>query len=368
MAICVTAGAVFQGHYVMKTIGKGIILSDPVKFAVATLDEPHQKHINEKQGDIKKITEEKMKQYETITQTMKNLVGVSPPKAYNELKLEKKAIVNDLEAYAYEHISKNHRSYFPLGRLSDLAIFVALISAGLFVTLATFSSVPVSTSQSIVGGVLGVGIGIVGFQGNYFQLGVLLKILTCWVISPILTMLLALIFYWIILICLRAIGPSIRLNQFLGFMVIVTAGYVSYSLGMNDVGNAIGPLLSKYPDKGIFLAAFGGIALAIGAFTFGRKVTETVGKSITPLDLPGALAAQISAASGVYIFSMMGIPVSTSQSIVGAVIGVGLLKGAKSVSKSKLIEIGIGWVASPVCAAIFAAISYRLLVSFIFTG
>jgi len=49
----------------------------------------------------------------------------------------------------------------------------------------------------------------------------------------------------------------------------------------------------------VFLAVFGGIALAIGALTFGRRVTETVGKNITPLDLPGALAAQISAASGV---------------------------------------------------------------------
>jgi len=368
MVVCVVAGAVFQGHYVMKTIGKGIILSDPIKFATQTLEGEEKKHIKAQLGDIKVIAKEKMKQYETVSQTAKTLVGIEPPEAYNKLKQEKKTLENQLETYAYTKISNNHKTFFPEGRLSDLAIFVALISAGLFVTLATFSSVPVSTSQSIVGGVLGVGIGIVGFQGSYFKLGVLIKILTCWVLCPILTMVLAFVCYWVIIVILRAIGQSSRVNRFLGFMVVATAGYVSYSLGMNDVGNAIGPLLSKYPDKGIWLAAFGGIALGVGAITFGRRVTETVGKSITPLDLPGALAAQISAASGVYLFSMLGVPVSTSQSIVGAVIGVGLVKGAKSVSKSKLIEIGIGWVASPTCAAIFAALSYRFLVSFIFTG
>lgn len=144
-------------------------------------------------------------------------------------------------------------------------------------------------------------------------------------------------------------------------MVIGSGCYVSYSLGANDVGNAIGPLLIKYPDRGIYLALLGGIAMATGALTFGHRVTDTVGKSITPLDLYGALAAQGSAAFGVHLFSMLGIPVSTSQAIVGAVIGVGLTKGMRAVSKRKIIEIIVGWIITPSCAAIFAALMYRLL-------
>jgi len=145
--------------------------------------------------------------------------------------------------------------------------------------------------------------------------------------------------------------------------VIVSAAYVSYSLGANDVGNAIGPLLSKYPDKGPYLAILGGVAMAVGALTFGERVTNTVGKSITPLDYSGALAAQLSAGFGVHVFSMLGIPVSTSQAVVGAVIGVGLTKGAQAVSTKKIGTIFVGWIAAPACAAIFAAVVYRLLAS-----
>lgn len=254
-----------------------------------------------------------------------------------------------------------HAELFPGGRLSDLAILVALVSAGLFVTLATFSSIPVSTSQSIIGGVTGVGLGIVGFRGQYFQLRILARIVGSWLICPILTMIMAFIIYFAVTWTLRKLKNLYFANRILMILVVCSACYVAYSLGANDVGNAIGPLLSKFPDRGIQLALLGGGALAVGAITFGRRVTETVGKSITPLDLGGAFAAQLSAAFGVHYFSMLGIPVSTSQAVVGAVIGVGLVKGARAVSAKRIIQIMIGWVLSPTCAAIFAALSYYLL-------
>ena len=143
--------------------------------------------------------------------------------------------------------------------------------------------------------------------------------------------------------------------------MLISAAYVSYSLGANDVGNAIGPLLNRFPDKGPQLAALGGVAMAAGALTYGHRVTDTVGKSITPLDYSGALAAQLSAAFGVHLFSMLGIPVSTSQAIVGGVIGVGLTKGVRAVSQRKIATIFVGWILTPTCAAIFAAVMYRLL-------
>ena len=237
---------------------------------------------------------------------------------------------------------------------------MALLSAGFFVTLATFTSTPVSTSQAIVGGVAGVGIGIVGAQASFFKLGVLLKIFGAWIISPVLTMILALAIYLLLGRALRNNGTIFWSNA-MGIAVLISAAYVSFSLGANDVGNAIGPLLNRFPDKGPQLAALGGIAIAAGALTFGHRVTDTVGKSITPLDYPGALAAQLSAAFGVHLFSMLGIPVSTSQAIVGGVIGVGLSKGAQAVSTQRIARIFIGWILTPTCAAIFAAVMYRLL-------
>ena len=296
MAIFVILGGVLQGHHVMKTVGKGIVISEASS-------------------------------YESY---------------------------NDKEAGA------EFKAFFPDNRLPDKAILIALLSAGFFVTLATFSSIPVSTSQAIVGGVAGVGIGIVGLNASYFKLGVLLKIFSAWVISPVLTMMLAFGFYLLLTRVLRKV-TSLMWSRALGISVVISAAYVSYSLGANDVGNAIGPLLSKYPDKGLWLALLGGIAMAVGAITFGARVTDTVGKSITPLDYSGALAAQLSAAFGVHVFSMMGIPVSTSQAVVGGVVGVGLTKGMRAVSVGKISTIFLGWVITPVCAAAFAAIAYRLV-------
>ncbi len=298
MAAFVILGGVLQGHRVMKTVGKGIVISE----------------------------------------------------------------VESYEAYNGAPAPEEFGQYFPDNRLPDLAILVALLSAGFFVTLATFTSTPVSTSQAIVGGVAGVGIGIVGAQASYFKLGVILKILGAWVISPVLTMILAFLFYKLLGRILRNVRAVVW-NNVLAIGVLVSAAYVSFSLGANDVGNAIGPLLSKFPDKGPWLAVLGGVAMATGALTFGERVTDAVGKNITPLDYGGALSAQLSAAFGVHVFSILGIPVSTSQAIVGGVIGVGLTKGAQAVSKKKISTIFIGWVATPTCAAIFAAVMYRLLAS-----
>lgn len=297
MAAFVILGGVLQGHHVMKTVGKGIVISE------SRLYEDHN--------------------------------GKPPPQEFGNI--------------------------FPENRLPDGAILIALICAGLFVSLATFSRVPVSTSQAIVGGVAGVGVGLVGFQPDYFRLQVLTKIVGAWVISPVLTMILAASLYWAIgRLLIRT--SSVLWNQAMGLAVLVSAAYVSFSLGANDVGNAIGPLLSKYPDHGLELALLGGVAMATGAVTAGSRVTDTVGKSITVLDYGGALAAQLSAGLGVHFFSLLGIPVSTSQAIVGGVIGVGLTKGAQAVSTRKILTILAGWVVTPLSAAVFAALMFRILV------
>jgi PiT family inorganic phosphate transporter len=170
----------------------------------------------------------------------------------------------------------------------------------------------------------------------------------------------AMVIYWVLTLALRR-ARAIFWSNFLRFTVIASSAYVSFSLGANDIGNAIGPLLNKFPDSSVLLAVLGGTAMAAGALTFGRRVTETVGRSITPLDYSGALAAQLAAGFGVHMFSVLGIPVSTSQAVVGAVIGIGLTKGTKAVSAGKVVAIVIGWVLTPLCAAVFAAGVFRLL-------
>ncbi len=244
--------------------------------------------------------------------------------------------------------------------LPSLAILVALLSAGFFVTLATFFKIPVSTSQAVVGGVLGVGIGAFGFHSEYIQYEMLMKILLTWVLSPVLTMMLSLLLYTGLTYFLRRVKNVLLWNKILSMATILSACYLAYSLGANNVGNAVGPLLNMFPGRGQELSILGGIALAVGALTFGRRVTETVGKNITPLDITGAFSAQLIGGFGIHLFAMLGIPVSTSQAVVGAIIGVGLARGIKVISTRQIVQIVIGWIAAPTGAVIFSYTVYTL--------
>ena len=241
--------------------------------------------------------------------------------------------------------------------LPSLAVIAALISSGLFVTLATFFKIPVSTSQAIVGGVAGVGFAA-GADMNLATIG---KIAQVWVICPILTGIIAFLIYAISRFLLKRLRDDSFWQKTPNLLLIVSAAYVSFALGANDVGNAMGPIANLGTVAPSWLGLLGGLALAVGALTFGRRVVETVGSGITPLDPVSAFSAQLAAALAVHFFSILGIPVSTSQAIVGALIGVGLYHGIRTVKMRKLGEIVIGWVATPVAAGLFSFGLYKLL-------
>jgi PiT family inorganic phosphate transporter len=110
-----------------------------------------------------------------------------------------------------------------------------------------------------------------------------------------------------------------------------------------------------------WLSLLGGVSLAVGALTFGRRVTETVGGGIVPLDPLSAVCAQASAAVAVHFFSILGIPVSTTQAIVGAVVGVGLVKGMRAIKGQRVVEIVFGWVGTPTISGLVAFGVYKLI-------
>ena len=238
--------------------------------------------------------------------------------------------------------------------LNLTAVLTAMLSAGVFVTMATFFKVPVSTSQAIVGGVLGAGLSM----GSGVNLAQVATIGEVWVISPPLTALMSFTLYHILAFFLRRVKMVTFWDKLLSYLVIISGAYMAFSLGANNVGNSVGPLTVLGINK-TWLALLGGIALSIGVLTYGRNVTETIGKGITPLGPLSAVAAQTSAAMAVQFFSIIGIPVSTSQAVVGAIVGVGLVKGTSTVSLGKITEIAIGWVATPTVAALFAFLLYK---------
>lgn len=243
--------------------------------------------------------------------------------------------------------------------LNIVAIFVALICSGLFVSLATFYKIPTSTSQAIVGAVVGIGLSV----GAKVDFSKLITIVESWVICPFLVMALAFGLSHLLRHSLRRIRVgTLLLKNAMGWMAILSGCYVGYSIGANNVGNAVGPLANLGIFHPTLLLSFGGVSIALGAITYGKKVTDTVGKSITPLDIPGAFAAQVSAAFGMHLFSILGIPVSSSSAIVGAVVGVGLVKGGRAISKKTVWVILLGWVLTPSLAAFSSFLLYRFII------
>ncbi|MCK4413599.1 MAG: anion permease [Candidatus Eisenbacteria sp.] len=240
--------------------------------------------------------------------------------------------------------------------LSPLGVLTALICSGLLVSIATFLSIPTSTSQAIVGSLAGVGVA----AGLAVDGSKLLVIVQCWIFCPVLTLVLSYLILRLTRWFLRR-HQSRVVTRTLTTLVVVSAGYSGYSLGANDVGNAIGPIAALHVVDMQVLVLIGGLALALGALTFGKGVTETVGKSLTRLDLSGAFSAQISAALGIHFFSMLGIPVSTSQAIVGGVLGVGVFHGIRTISRRRLLAVGIGWLLTPTIAGVLSFLLYTLL-------
>ncbi len=246
--------------------------------------------------------------------------------------------------------------------LNLMAVLTAMLSAGFFVTLATFFKIPVSTSQAIVGGVVGAGLSM----GNGINISQVATIGEVWIVSPPLTALMSFVLYHLLAFFLKRVRRVTFWDRILSYLVILSGAYVAFSLGANDVGNSVGPLTVLGIDQ-IWLALLGGVSLSIGVITYGKRVTETVGKGITSLGPLSAVAAQTSAAIAVHFFSIIGIPVSTSQAIVGAVVGVGLVKGVKTVRLGKIAEIVVGWVATPTVAGLFSFGLYRVIQLLILT-
>ena len=262
--------------------------------------------------------------------------------------------------------------------IDPLMALSAGLAAALWVTLATRKGLPVSTTHSAVGAVLGVGLvkRLVGYSVP-INWGVVAKVVASWVTSLLGAILLAGVLYYILASVsrrLEARRPGLPASV---FKWVLLAGLVfsAYAYGANDVGNATGVYVTAvsqvtgYPDMKTMrlLALVGTIGIALGALTWGYRVIATVGFKITRLDLVSGAAAELSNAFIVYLFTRLGMPISTTHASVSAVIGVGIARGRSlgSVNVKTVLLILAGWLATvPVAAGLAASIylaSYYIL-------
>ncbi|MCX5703695.1 MAG: inorganic phosphate transporter, partial [Candidatus Omnitrophica bacterium] len=251
------------------------------------------------------------------------------------------------------HVTKTiGKGIVPMDQLDkNLAIYIALVAsfaACAWVVLATYWKMPISTSHSIVGAVAGAGLAI----NATVKWKVLGDIFICWIFTPVGAAVLGYIFYRLFQNILYRIIPRRYLRTALTILIIASGCYVAYSWGANDVANSVGVIVGAGILTPTTSIALGGLAIVLGIITWGYKVIETIGSEITNLLPIMAFSAQLASAINVHIYTIFGIPVSTSHSIVGAIFGVGLVRGMRVLNLRIMREMVICWLATPFVSGI----------------
>ena len=163
-----------------------------------------------------------------------------------------------------------------------------------------------------------------------------------------------------------------RTERIFIYLQILTACFIAFAHGANDVANAIGPLSAavQTAQDGLVAAKaavplwallLGGTGIVIGLATYGWKVMETVGKRITELTPSRGFCAQFGAATTIVIASKLALPISTTHTLVGAVLGVGLARGIGALNLSTVRDIAISWVITIPIGAALAIVIYKTL-------
>ncbi len=268
-----------------------------------------------------------------------------------------------------------------LGSVDALAgAFVVAFSAAISVYLMTLARFPVSTSQAIVGAIIGWNF----FTGALTDINTLTTIVSTWILCPVLAAGIAIFFYKLVVFIISTFEVHIfKLDRYTRNGLILAGIFGSYSLGANNIANVMGVFVPVSPFSDItFLGLFtlsaaqqlfflGGLAIAVGVFTYSKRVMMTVGSGIMELSPVAALVAVWSHSIVLFLFSSQCletflrshglpaiplVPVSSSQAIVGAVIGMGLLKGGKGIKWPTVAGIASGWVITPVISAVVSFI------------
>ncbi len=263
--------------------------------------------------------------------------------------------------------------------------FMAALAAGLTVYWMTKLGLPVSTSQAIIGSIIGWNL----FSDSYTDISSLLKILSTWIICPLLSGVIAALLFTLAKIFVRKIGVGlIRMDGYTRLALILAGAFGAYSLGANNIANVMGVFVpvAPFPDlqfgqdfsvssaQQLFLV--GGLAIAVGVFTYSKRVMMTVGSELMTLTPLAAWVAVMSHSIVLFLFASERleqllanmslptiplVPVSSSQAVVGAVIGIGMLQGGREIQWPRIYGIVRGWVITPVISCLLCFVGLYFL-------
>lgn len=251
--------------------------------------------------------------------------------------------------------------------ISQGILIFALIGAIIWIVISTKYGIPISVTHSLIGGLIGTAVVSAGFE-VLIPKG-LIKILIGMFLSPIfgflLGIILILVISWLIKIFFSKanafqISRSLRIGQ------IFSASAVALTHGMNDTQNAMG-IITVSLLAGGFLSEFvvplwvilgSGIFMALGTIYGGQAVIKTLGRKLYRLQTLHGFSAETSSAIIIFIQSLIGVPLSTTQVISSAVMGVGAIERRSQVNWRKIIEIFFTWLFTIPGAAVISGILF----------
>ena len=268
-----------------------------------------------------------------------------------------------------------------LGSVDALAgAFTVALSAAIVIFLMTRALLPVSTTQAIVGAIIGWNL----FTGHRTDTDLLLTIITTWVVSPVLGAVFSAFFYLLLRSLLKKLQIHlVILDVYIKWALIIVGAFGAFSLGANNIANVMGVFAGSAPDVVIDLGLFrlnglqvlfllGGIAIATGIITYSKGLMMKVGNGIMALSAEAAIVTVFSQAVVLFLFSSISlsellksiglppiplVPVSSSQVIVGSIIGIGMVKGVNEIKVKTIRGIAAGWVLTPVTAGLLSFLS-----------
>jgi len=272
-----------------------------------------------------------------------------------------------------------------LGAINALpGSFMAALAAATAVYLMTKVGLPVSTSQAIVGAIIGWNL----FSGTPTDINTLTKILFTWILCPVLAAGFSVVIYtFVVWLLRRARLHLLHTDAYTRVGLVLAGAFGSYSLGANNIANVMGVFVSANPFSDFHataqfvlsgerqLFAIGALAIGVGVFTYSRCVMLTVGNDVLPLSPIAAWVAVVAHSIVLFLFASQGleaflserglptiplVPVSSSQAVVGAVLGIALLRGGRGIQWRVLGSIGVGWITTPfiACAVCFVGLFF----------
>lgn len=247
----------------------------------------------------------------------------------------------------------------PQSTFTEAIALIVIASAALSLFLANVFGIPLSTSEVTVGAVVGAGI---VYQSVFA--GKLAWIVMFWLLTPVVAFIIA-IFAATLLKkpFMQKLVSTPKAIPILTALVIFMGVFEAFSAGMNNVANAVGPLVGAgimSTANGIF---WGGLFVAVGAVFLGKKVLETNGKKITSIRLEEGCVISGTGAGIVMAASIFGIPVPLTQITTSSIIGIGFAKQGRSVLKKDIVvQLLVVWVVSPVLSMVLSYTFIQLVI------